>query len=234
MKVSKADDFSRANSLYQSKNYTSALKLYRVIESANEGSSSIYYNIGNCYYKLDSIGKAILYYERALKLNPDDDDINFNLKIASLKTVDKIETVEGIFYARWIRTISSLFGIGQWSVIMIIMIWITFISWGFYVYSQRVVRKKITFILSTLFVLCSLCCFLLLNQNYRNQFIKQNAIVMTSSSYAKSSPDEHGNDQFILHEGTKVEVLDELDGWKKIRIANGSVGWLKGDEIEII
>lgn len=227
-------EFSAGNNYYQQKNYLSALKAYQKLIEGDHVSSVVYYNIGNCYYKLDSLGKAILYYERALKLNPDDEDISFNLKVASLKSVDKIETIQTIFYKRWFIALSNLLSTGQWSAVFLAMIWLTFICWGFYLYSTTTTGKKLSFLASSSLVILSILSFLILHENYQTQFVKQHAIILSASSYAKSAPDDRGNDQFILHEGTKVEVLEEIGTWKKIKIANGSVGWLLSRDIEII
>ena len=228
------DLFFKANKYYQERDYDNALKTYQQLLANENSSAEILYNIGNCYFKAGSLGKSILYYERASKLNPGDEDISYNLKLASLKTVDKIEPVPAIIYKRWIKSITETLTISQWSIVFIILVWLMFATWGFYLFANTVGGKKTSFTLACVASGLCIISFLFLNETDRIQNVQQYGIVLSASSYVKSSPDERGNDQFILHEGTKVEVLDELGGWKKIRIANGSVGWLKANNIETI
>ena len=226
--------FSKANTYYQAKDYDNALKTYQQLLSKENPSAELLYNIGNCYFKTGNLGKSVLYYERALKLNPDDEDIGFNLRIANLKTVDKIEPVPPIIYKRWIKSVSEALTMSQWSVAVILWVWLMFVSWSFYLFANSVNGKKTGFVLASIASAFCLISFLFLNENYRIQNRQEYSVVMAASSYVKSAPDERGNDQFILHEGTKVEVLDELGSWKKIRLANGSVGWLKTADVEEI
>ena len=226
--------FSKANNFYQARDYEQALNMYLQTMKAGNPSAELYYNIGNCYFKMGSLGKSILYFERAAKLKPDDDDILYNLKIANLKAVDKIEPVPPIIYKRWIKSLSESLTMSQWSVTFIILVWLLFLAWGCYLFANQVSTRKLTFVLACSVTGLCLVSYLFLEENHRVHTRQKYGVVMTASSYVKSAPDERGNDQFILHEGTKVEVLDELGTWEKIRIANGSVGWLKVGDVEEI
>jgi len=234
MTVGSPDDlFTKANDYYVAKDYDNALKTYQQALNDN-ASAAVFFNMGNCYFKMGSLGKSILYYERAARISPDDEDIQFNLKVANLKAVDKIEVVPPIIYKRWIKSLSEALTMSQWSVTVIILAWLMFLAWAAYLFAASIASRKITFALACVVtVLCGIS-FLFLEGNYRVQTKQKYGVVMAASSYVKSAPDERGNDQFILHEGTKVEVLDELGTWEKIRIANGSVGWLKTADVEII
>src|SRR5688572_24247741 len=180
------------------------------------------------------VGKAILFYERAARIQPDDEDIAFNLRLAGLKAVDRIEPVPPIIYKRWFKSVSDALTVSQWSVVLISLVWLAFVDWSFYLLSRTVTARKTAFVVAAAVSGMCLVAFLLLNNTYREANVKQFGVVLSPSSYVKSVPDENGNDQFILHEGTKLEVLDELGEWNKIRIANGSVGWLKKKDFEII
>ena len=223
-----------ANIAYQKLNYDSAIVLYEKLVIANTISTEVYYNLGNAYFKKGDFAKAILNYERAKKLDADDDDANFNLKIASLKVVDKIENVPEIFYKRWINQISVIVGPDTWSTILITMIWLLFVAAALYIFGQTVSAKKISFVLIVSIFSLSCITGLMASRSHAIASIDEHAIIMASSVYVKSSPDLKGNDLFILHEGTKIDVLDELNAWKKIRIANGSIGWIRREDIEII
>ena len=229
-----AYDFHKANELYQKQNYDSAAKIYESLAAREYYSADVYYNLGNCYYKMNNVARAILNYERALKYNPDDDDILFNLKVAQLKVVDKIEAVPEIFYVRWIKAISSLLTPNNWSWLVIACIWIMFLFAAVYVVSSSVVLKRIGFLMAAIFFIISICVFLLANKSYTDQIRQKRAVVMSVSAYVKSSPGDNNTDLFLLHEGTRMDILDSYDNWVKIRIANGSIGWVKSVDIEEI
>jgi len=227
-------DFFKANEYYQKQDYDNAIKLYENLVKSGNISAEVFYNLGNCYYKTGNVAKTILNYERALRLAPDDDDINFNLKIASLKVVDKIDAVPEIFYKRWIKDVASALSPDAWSKILLSCEWLLFLLLAMYVVTRSASLKKISFVLATVFFFFTIITFLLSEKSYSMTFVDQHAIVASVSVYVKSSPDEKGSDQFMIHEGTKVDVLDEIGDWKKVRIANGSLGWLKQNEIEDI
>ncbi len=227
-------EFNKANGFYQKQNYDSAASVYEQLISQDYKSAEVYFNLANSYYKLDHIAKSILNYERALKYNTDDEDILFNLKVAQLKVVDKIDALPEIFYIRWMKSLSATFTTDGWSRIVIISIFLLFLFASIYVLSSRPAMKRTGFILAALFFIVSVATGCIANDNYRNRVIKKNAIVMSISAYVKSSPGESNTDLFLLHEGTKVEILDEFENWMKIRLANGSIGWLRDTDIELI
>jgi tetratricopeptide (TPR) repeat protein len=229
-----AYDFQKANELYQKQNYDSAAKIYEHLVGEGYSSAAVYYNLANCYYKLNNVSHAILNYERALKLNPDDDDILFNLKVAQLKVIDKIETVPEIFYVRWIKKISSLLTTDNWSWMVISCCWIIFVFAAIYVLSSTIIVKRIGFLMAVIFLFITIGVFLLSRESYSIQVLQKRAVVMSMSSYVKSSPGENNTDLFVLHEGTRMDILDSYDNWVKIRIANGSIGWVKSADIEQI
>ncbi len=227
-------DFKKANEQYQKQDYENAIKTYESLVKDGSISSEVYYNLGNTYYKTGNVSRTLLNYERAHKLSPDDEDINFNLKIASLKVVDKMDAVPEIFYKRWIKAAALDFTTETWTKSFLACVWLLFIFLAMYVVAASASLKKSGFVFAIIFLVLTMSMFALAQKSYSMMYVDQQAIIMSSSVYVKSSPDEKGSDQFILHEGTKVDVLDEFADWKKIRIANGSIGWLKQGTIEII
>jgi tetratricopeptide (TPR) repeat protein len=226
--------YHEANIAYQKLDYPKSIQLYEDLIKNKSESIEIYYNLGNAYFKSGDFSKAILNYERAARLNPDDEDVNFNLKIASLKVVDKIESVPEIFYKRWINNFSLMLSSDTWTWILVLFVWVLFSLAAVYLLSRTSEAKKLSFLFLILFIAITSATFLIASRSHSITNIDEKAIVMASSVYVKSSPDEKGNDLFILHEGTKVEILDKLNEWRKIRIANGSIGWMKADEMEKI
>jgi tetratricopeptide (TPR) repeat protein len=226
--------FQMANALYQRQNYDSASHIYEHLISQEYRSAEIYYNLANCYYKLDRISAAILNYERALKIKPDDDDIAFNLKVAQLKVVDKIEPVPEIFYRRWMKSMSAALSTDGWSTFIISSIWIMFVFAAVYILSRRISIRRIGFVFTAFFFIVTVCAWLLSQENYSSHVLQKSAVVTSVSAYVKSSPGDNNTDLFILHEGTRIDILDEYENWVKIRIANGSIGWIKSSVIEVI
>lgn len=227
-------EFRFANDLFQKQNYDSAAKIYERLIAQEYLSAEVYYNLANAYYKLNSTSRAILNYERALKLKPDDEDILFNLKVAQLKAVDKIEPVPEIFYRRWIKSISSSLTTDGWSRFVIGCIWIMFFFGAIYIVAAKTSMKRIGFVLAAFFLIITLCGWLLTQQSFNDHVAQKSAVIMSVTAYVKSSPGDKNTDLFLLHEGTTVDILDSYENWVKIRIANGSVGWLKSAEMEEI
>jgi tetratricopeptide (TPR) repeat protein len=227
-------NYRQANIAYQKQDFEQSIKLYEELIKNNKVSSDIFYNLGNAYFKNGNFSKAILNYERSLKLSPDDEDAMFNLKIASLKVVDKMESVPEIFYKKWLNAIARILPSNSWTILFIVMIWILFSSLAFYFLGNSVRIKKISFLLTILFLVFTAATGFIAARSHSINNVEEKAIIMSSSVYIKSSPDDKGNDLFILHEGTKVEILDKLNTWSKIRIANGGIGWMPSGDLEKI
>src|SRR5262245_11751225 len=126
----------KANRYYRDRDYNNALKAYEQLLPDPRVSTDVLYNIGNCYYKMGQLGRAVLFYERAARLNPDDEDIAFNLRLAGLKTVDRIEPVPPIIYKRWFQDISGSLTVSQWSVALLVLVWLAFVAWALDLFSK--------------------------------------------------------------------------------------------------
>ena len=226
--------FEAGNKEYRFGNYDKSIGIYEQIASSGYRSSTLFYNLGNAYYKAGNYSKAIVNFERALKLSPQDEDIQFNLKLSYLNTVDKIEPIPKLFYEQWWDNFISLFSSDTWSKIGISFCWVTLLFAAIYIFGFTILHKKAGFYGGVIcFVISS---FLLLSGRVQHQrlFDHKTAVIMEASAYIKSSPEEKSTNLFMLHAGTKIEIVDELQGWKKIRIANGNVGWISDKDVETI
>ncbi len=224
----------KANTAYQAGFYENAATLYEQIIEQGKVSSVIYYNLGNSYFKMDEISKAILNYERALKLDPSNEDITYNLRIANNKIVDKIDQLPQLFYIKWWKSLKQLSSPDGWATLFIIFFFTFFLITAFFLLSTSI-RLRRTFLISGLVILVfSALSFILALQTYKESAFNRDAIVFTPSLPVKSSPEESGIDLFVIHEGLKVQIIDHLTGWEEIRIANGSKGWVKSETIERI
>ncbi len=228
------DLFNQANKLYMDQSYEKAAETYEQLVATGSLSPEVYFNLGNAYYKTGNVAGAILNYERARRLRPSDPDIAYNLRMANLTTIDKIEPLPQLFYEKWWDDFVNEGSINTRALIAVILFWCAFIIAAIYLFSNSVLIKKATFFL-TLFLLLagSFTGYLTYLQN-RHLNDHKAAIIFSVSAYAKSSPDDKSANLFLLHAGTRIEVLDELQGWKKVRIANGNEGWIIADAIEII
>jgi tetratricopeptide (TPR) repeat protein len=223
-----------ADSAYAKENYVGAAKMYEALLKNNH-NTVLYYNLGNCYYRLDDIPRAILNFERALLLSPGNADVRHNLDLARSKTIDKVTPASEMFFITWIRQMIDWQSADGWGKTALISFVLMLLSILLYFFSAKIPLKKTGFFAS---------CFLLLvvvlsnvfAYNQRDALIKRSgAIVMASSVSVKSTPTESGTDVFVLHEGTRVEVTDDsMQQWKEIKVADGKVGWIPVKSIERI
>jgi tetratricopeptide (TPR) repeat protein len=227
-------DFTIANEYYKKAKYDSAIIKYEGILAKGYESAEVYYNLGNSYYKKNNIPRAILNYERARLLKPNDDEINFNLQLAQTMVVDKINALPEFFLKRWWHSFSYLFSSDTWAVISISTFILMLISIGFYLFTSHSMLKKLSFYFAILLLLISgisLSHSLSLKREITSH---QTAIIMTPTVNVKSSPDENGTEIFVIHEGTKVKIIDQVGDWVRIKIADGNNGWLKVNDMEKI
>ena len=225
---------AKANKAYTDGYYENAIELYKGVIAEGFESVDLYYNLGNACYKQNDFTSAILYYEKARKLDPGNEDVNFNLKIANTKITDKIEPIPELFYKRWYRSLIESYSADKWSKAGLVFLCIALIAGLFYMLPRRLITRKAGFWTGIVFLFISLFSFLFAWQNYNDIMHRKEAIIFSPTVTIKSSPDEKSVDLFVLHEGTKVELIDNIGSWYEIRIANGSVGWLDGDAVEKI
>lgn len=221
-----------ANNFYNQASYDTAVQLYQQVIEAGYASDMLYYNLGNALYKLRDIPSAILYYEKASKLNPNDEDIIQNLEIANSQIIDKIEPLPELFLKTWWRTFYTMFNADAWAWISIAFLATLLILAFIFMTSGRQFLKKLSFFLGLLVLLLTLGAFGLASQKYYYTQQTNEAIIFTPTITVKSSPGASSVDLFVLHAGTKVKLLDKTVGWNKIRIANGSVGWLPDESMK--
>lgn len=221
------DLFLSANSLYKDGKYEEAIKLYEQIEDENLTSSEVYYNLANCYYKLNKIAPTIYNYEKALQLDPLNKDAKNNLVIAKRLTLDRIEALPKSVFQKFNENYLQKFTYNTWAVITIVLSFIASILFLLFYFAYTPSKKRTYFttsIISFLFLTTSL---VITYTQYNQSKINIKAIIYTEEVSVKNEPTNNSNEVFTLHEGTKVSVLDSVDNWKKIKLADGKVGWVK-------
>lgn len=224
--------FTQANTNFRNGKYEKAISQYEQIEKDGYQSAELYYNLGNAYYKLNKIAPSIYNYEKSLMLNPHYEDAQNNLAFAQRMAIDIIEPMPKTLFQRINETIIYPLSYNTWAWISIIF---AFITAGFviaYYFSFETGIKRLFFILS--FVALGL--FLLTTSmgiKARHHFVNdQPAIVFASQVSVKSEPGATSEETFILHEGTKVQIVGEEENWYKIKLADGKIGWLMQNKVK--
>ncbi|WP_319505272.1 tetratricopeptide repeat protein [Bacteroides graminisolvens] len=225
---------SLADSAYIRSDFTTAIQIYEMILRKGE-SADIYYNLGNSYYKVGDIAKAILNYERALILKPANEDVISNLEIARGKTVDKVTDVPELFFITWLKVIINSMGIQSWAIIAISFFLLFIVSIYFFFFSTKIVARKIFFSLALFFLVFCVIANISAAFQRRVRLNRMNAIIISPSVTIRSTPNDNGTSLFILHEGRKVFIKDDsMKDWKEIQLEDGNVGWVKKNDLEVI
>lgn len=226
--------WEKGNNEYANGDYRMAILYYDSISMQGLESSRLYYNLANAYFKDNKIGKSILYYNRALILNPSNSDIRYNLAVVNTYTKDKIDVVPEFFLLTWVRSLRLFLSANTWAVISLTVLAIGLLSTLFYLLSGKTSLRKIGFFLAiSMFVLFGVS--LTFSTINRHQKLNSSvAIVMRSAVPVKSSPNSSGKDIFIIHEGLKVKITNSLNDWYEISLADGNKGWIERNALEVI
>jgi tetratricopeptide (TPR) repeat protein len=223
-----------ANNLFVDGKFQEAVVAYENILELGYESSDLYYNMANAYYKQNVISQAILNYEKALLLAPNNDDVKYNLELCNRLVVDQIEVLPVFFITSWIRSLRNMFSSDFWALISITAFGIALFFISMYLYSKGIGFKKLSFWFGFILVIVSSISFIFSNQQKNKIVAGKTAIIMSSSVTVKSSPDASGTDLFVIHEGTKVIIDDKISDWNEIKLSDGSKGWLKKENLQII
>ncbi len=224
----------KGNLAYNEGLYNDAVESYEKVIGSGYESAELYYNLGNSLFKLNDMPAAILYYEKARKIAPKNEDINYNLSLANSRIIDKIEAVPEFFLKQWWNQLKELFSVDTWAVSGITAFVISLLMALVFFLSGSIFLRKGTFWTGIFMLLITVISFTIAIQKY-NQYTQHNeAIVFTPTVTVKSSPSEGSVDLFVIHEGTKVKISDHVEGWSEIRIADGSVGWVRNTAFKTI
>ncbi|MEN8120361.1 MAG: tetratricopeptide repeat protein [Bacteroidota bacterium] len=221
----------QGNKAYTESNFEQAITNYEQVIKSGYSASELYYNLGNAYYRKLDYKSAILNYERALLLAPDDENILTNLEFSRNHIQDRIEEIPEFFFFKWVDSLVNIFSSKAWSVISITGFILFLFLAILFLFSRTIIIRKLSFLLSILFLFLSALSFysgLVQNKKLTSH---NNAIVFTSSVTVKSAPTSSGTDLFIIHEGLKVKILDSTEGWKEIQLSDGKIGWLPEDAV---
>jgi tetratricopeptide (TPR) repeat protein len=224
----------KANQQYADGKYEQAIDLYQQILKSNMESAEVYYNLGNAWYKTGQFTKAIINYERAKLLAPNDEDIQFNLEIANQHVVDAIEPLPKVFFIRWWHNLVNKFPADGWAKINVVTFIVVLILAGFFFFSALPGIKRVSFWAGVIILAISIFSYSFAARQEKRMTEHRFAIITQPSVTVKSSPSEGGTNLFLIHEGLKVEILDNLGTWNNIRLADGNQGWLPDNSMEKI
>lgn len=223
-----------ADAEYQKGNYQQAIKDYEELLK-NGVSSDIYYNLGNAYYRTDNITKSVLAFERAHLLSPGDEDVNFNLQFVRGKTIDKITPVSEMFFVTWYKALVNYTSVDCWAKTGIIAIIIALVLALVYLFAPQIYLRKMGFLGGIFFLVIFLFCNVFAYQQKEVLLNRTGAIVVAPTVNVKNTPAKSSSDQFVIHEGTRVDITDKsMDDWRGVRLADGRTGWVETKQIEEI
>lgn len=224
--------FVQANNLYKTEQYKEAIDLYKKIESQNMISSDLYYNLGNSYYKLNKVGPTIFYYEKALQLNPNNEDVKNNMVFAKRLALDNIKPLPKTVWQKINENYLQLLTYNEWAIVVVILSFLAGILFLLYYFNNTSNVKRLFFITSMVAFICLFISLTITYNQYNYTKNTKEAIVFAAESEIRNAPTFNSEKVFTLHEGTKVLVLDVVDNWKKIKIADGKLGWIIASEIQ--
>lgn len=224
--------FEKATEAYNSGAYEEALGLYEEILSSGKHSAALYFNMGNAHYKLGHIAPSIYYFEKALLLDPADQEVKANLAFAQNMTVDAIQPLPDTEIGQAFRGLIGSLTMDQWAILGIVLMSLFVISYLLYFGLSQPNLKRIALIAGFFMLILSLLSTTAAYLSYNNYLQDQPAIIFNEVVTVRAEPNENASEAFLLHEGTKVQVLDSLSTWKKIEIADGQTGWMPSDALK--
>ncbi|CAL2077884.1 TPR_REGION domain-containing protein [Tenacibaculum sp. 190524A05c] len=226
--------FSEANTLYKNGDYTKAIEIYEAIEATGNVSSELYYNLGNSYYKINKVGPSIFNYEKALQLDPLNEDAQNNLIFARRLSLDRIEELPKSVFQKFDENYLSKLSYNQWAIAAVILSFLASCLFLFYYFSHSPSLKRLFFTSSLIGAVLLIATLSITMTQYGKASKTIEAIIYTTEVSVKNEPTKNAEEAFVIHEGTKVSVLDKVDDWKKIKLVDGKIGWLKDNEIKLL
>lgn len=226
--------FAEANALYNNGKYAEAIDIYALILDSDVHSAELYFNLGNANYKLNNIAPSIYYFEKALQLSPNDEDIQNNLAFAQNMTIDAIEKVPEVGFSRIFKNIINTFNTDVWAKIAVGGVMLFALLFLMYHFSYSTTRKRVAFIISVFSLLIGCFSVAMAFQKERLNKADNPAIIFAQESRVKVDPNQTSEEIFRLHEGTKVQVLETYDDWKKIELSDNSTGWIPAKDLKML
>ncbi|MCK0123384.1 tetratricopeptide repeat protein [Gelidibacter sp. F2691] len=226
--------FEQANKLYNDGDFEQSISKYEAILETGEHSAAVYFNLGNAHYKLNHIAPSIYYYEKALKLAPNDQEIKNNIAFARNMTIDAIDKAPELGFSKFTKKITNWLTFDTWAVVSVVFMLLFVVLYLVFYFTYESAKKRMAFVAAMSFLILAVSAVGLAFANYNLVKNDHPAIVFAKESQVKSEPNLRSTEAFKLHEGTKVHIIDTLNNWKKIKLADGKTGWIPKDAIKAI
>ena len=220
-------EFEQANELYNSGYYQEAIDRYTSIVDSNQHSAALYYNLANSHYKLNEIAPSIFYYEKALQLAPNDKDVLNNLSFAQKMTIDAIQEVPENGFSKLLNKTVNSFSVDGWAIRCVGLVFLFVVLFLSYYLSSSESKQRLFFVSSSLILILLIGSLALLFKKDSLDQSSRPAIIFAKQTEVKAEPNLRGETSFTLHEGTKVQVIEDYNlDWSKIKLRNGETGWV--------
>ena len=226
--------FDKGNKYYEKENYEAAISSFETVLNSGKQSSELYFNLGNCYYKLHKVAPAIYNYEKALLLSPNDTEIKTNLEFARKMAIDDIKVIPKVGFSKLIQDFTAKYYYDTWAWIAVTFAFMFLLFFVGYYFSKTTVLKRIFFFGMFLWLIgigLSAASGFYEKSRIANE---RPAIVFAETTSVKSEPKSSASDAFVLHEGTKVYILESIANWKKVELTDETTGWIEDNTIKEI
>lgn len=224
--------FEQANQAYDQGDYEAAVTHYSSILESGQTSVAVHYNLGNAYYRLNDVANSIYHYEKALQLDPTDQDVKNNLQFAQNMRIDEIEEATPTGFQQWWNSLIDTFGTEGWARLGIIAMFGFSLLFLLYYFNRNSLQKRIFFVSSLVLLLLGIGATAMGFTKKSFQENNEFSIVLADQIEIKSEPNTRSSEVFTLHAGTKVEVLEQHQEWSKIVIGSGAQGWVQQDQLK--
>jgi len=226
--------FEEGNTLYNDGKYAEAIDKYEAILKTDQHSAELYFNLANAHYKLSNVGPSVYFYEKALQLKPKDQDIINNKAFASNMTVDDIGAIPEVGLSKFVRKVSTSVSFDVWAKITVALIFIFVALVLLYYFSYTTNKKRLSFVGSFVALFLAIVSLGFSFHNFNLQKTNNPAVVFAQESQVKSEPNLRSDEAFTIHEGTKVQVIDTVNNWREIKLADGKTGWIVSSDIKLL
>ena len=226
--------FKQANSLYNDGKYAEALDKYEKILDSDKHSAALYFNIANAHYKLNHIAPSIYYYEKASALKPNDKEIENNLAFANNMKIDAIDNLPETSISKSFNKVINLFSFDGWALTAVCLVVLFVLLYLLYYFEFDTGKKRLFFSTSLVSIFMALITLGLAFTSYSQTKNSKPAIVFAQETQVRTDPKLKSDEAFTLHEGTKIQVLDSFNKWKKIKLADGKTGWIANEDIKLL
>jgi tetratricopeptide (TPR) repeat protein len=223
------ETFEQGNEFFIAEDYRKAMETYMAVVKTGMVSPELYFNLGNSFFRLGDYPNAILYYEKAKRLSPKDPEILMNLGITNTRITDKFEVMPDVFFVHWWKVFSGLFSRDMWAIIFLCLVFTSVLCLTWYFLTSTYGRKKLAFCVCFLFFILSGTAIGAAFFQHHEQ-TRPTGIIMKNKIEVSSSP-QTNRPQFVIHGGTKVDILDELGDYYRIRVVDGRNGWISKKDL---